>query len=260
MIGRMLARLLSGGAQEDVPPPEAPPGRIVYAIGDIHGEAALLEALLGKIRDDAAAREGAPLAVFLGDYVDRGPDSRSVLDLLCDAPLPGFAIDALTGNHEQGMLAFLTDPLSGMAWLEFGGLATLSSYGVAIQPGTVTPARLRDYRDQLAERLPDEHRRFLHRLKPWVVHGDYLFVHAGVRPKIPLAAQRMEDFLWIRDPFLAWPDRHEKMVVHGHSVRFAPELLPNRIGIDTGAYATGVLTAVALEGRDLRVLQARRER
>jgi serine/threonine protein phosphatase 1 len=108
--------------------------------------------------------------------------------------------------------------------------------------------------------LPQSHRQLLASLRPWVVHGDYLFVHAGIRPGLPLAAQREEDLLWMRDPFLGWPDRHEKMVVHGHSVRPAPQLLHNRIGIDTGAYATGILTAVALEDSTVRIIQARRER
>lgn len=260
MFQRLLGRLLSGAAGREKPaPPEAPPGRVVYAIGDVHGEYTLLETLLDRLRQDAAGRAGKPLLVLLGDYIDRGPDSRAVLDMLCDPPLPGFDVDLLLGNHELGMLGFLADPLAGAAWLEFGGTATLSSYGVPIMPGTSDAARLTDLRDQLDARLPASHRRLLSGLKPWVVHGDYLFVHAGIRPGVPLAAQRREDLLWIREPFLGWPDRHEKMVVHGHTVRPIPQLLANRIGIDTGAYATGILTAIALEGSDMQIIQTRRK-
>jgi serine/threonine protein phosphatase 1 len=260
MIQRWLARLLSLSSGVKAAPPEAPPGRVIYGIGDIHGEDALLLDLLARLRDDAAGRDAQPVAVFLGDYVDRGPGSRMVLDILADPPLPGFAVDLLKGNHEQAMLDFLADPLAGAIWLEYGGLATLSSYGVDLPPGATGPARLLEMRDQLNRRLPQGHRQLLTALRPWVTHGDYLFVHAGIRPEVPLAAQREPDLLWIREPFLDWPDRHEKMVVHGHTVRPTPQLLANRIGIDTGAYATGILTAVALEGPDMRIIQARRGR
>lgn len=260
MIQRWLARLLSSAPAAKAAPPEIPPGLVVYAIGDIHGEEALLLDLLTRLREDAAGRDARPVGVFLGDYVDRGPGSRAVLDILIDPPLPGFAIDRLKGNHEQGMLDFLADPLAGAVWLEYGGLATLSSYGVSLAPGAPGPARLMEMRNQLDALLPQAHRQLLTALQPFVVHGDYLFVHAGIRPEVPLTAQREQDLLWIREPFLDWPDRHEKMVVHGHTVRPAPQLMGNRIGIDTGAYATGVLTAVALEGPDMRIIQARRGR
>jgi serine/threonine protein phosphatase 1 len=260
MIQRWLARLLSLGSGAKAPPPEVPPGRIVYAIGDIHGEDALLLDLLARLRNDAADRGARPVAVFLGDYVDRGPGSRAVLDILAAPPLPDFDIHLLKGNHEQAMLDFLADPLAGAVWLEYGGLATLSSYGVGLAPGAPGPARLMEMRNQLDALLPQAHRQLLTSLRPWVTHGDYVFVHAGIRPEVPLTAQREQDLLWIREPFLDWPDRHEKMVVHGHTVRPAPQLMANRIGIDTGAYATGILTAVALEGSDMRIIQARRGR
>lgn len=259
MIQRWLARLLSPSPGAWAHRPEAPPGHVIYAIGDIHGEDALLLDLLARLRADAAGRNARPVAIFLGDYVDRGPGSRTVLDILSAPPLPGFAIDRLKGNHEQGMLDFMADPVAGAIWLDYGGLATLASYGVSLPPGTPDATRLMDLRDRLDRVLPSQHRQLLASLRPWVVHGDYLFVHAGIQPGVPLAAQREKDLLWIREPFLGWPNQHEKMVVHGHTVRPAPQLLSNRIGIDTGAYATGILTAVALEGAELRIIQARRQ-
>lgn len=261
MIRKLLARLQGrGGAPVPNLPPEVPAGVIIYAIGDIHGEAALLENLLDRLRRDAAGRDVRPIAVFLGDYVDRGPDSQAVVDILRAPPLPGFTVDCLMGNHERELLNFLTNPLTGAGWLEFGGMATLNSYNVRIPPGVVDAARLNDMHRQFTALFPATHRQLLETLPLQAVHGDYLFVHAGIRPGLPLAAQQESDLLWIREPFLSWPDRHEKVVVHGHTIRPTPQILPHRIGIDTGAYASGVLTAVALEGQEVRIIQARRER
>lgn len=239
-------------------PPRVPDGMIVYAIGDVHGERALLERLLDLIRQDTAERPEAPVAVFLGDYIDRGPDSRGVLELICGNPLPGVAVRRLLGNHERAMLDFLDAPQGNAGWLDFGGIACLDSYGVRMQPGSRDAARLTACRDDLRDRLPAAHLALLRSLEPWAAYGDYLFVHAGIRPGIPLAEQAVADLLWIREPFLNWSGPHEKVVVHGHSIRPAPQRLPNRIGIDTGAYATGVLTAVALAGEEARFLQVRR--
>jgi len=240
------------------PPPRVPDGLVVYAIGDVHGERPALERLLERIREDAARRSSSPAAVFLGDYVDRGGDSRGVLDLLCGDPLPGFAVHRLRGNHEQAMLDFLAAPEAGVSWLEFGGIATLDSYGVRGLVGAPTAERLKGLRDALDAALPEAHRRLLQTLAPYVVYGDYAFVHAGVRPGAPMERQRLDDLLWIREPFLSWKAPHDKVVVHGHTVVPAPQLLPNRIAIDTGVYATGVLTAVALEADRVGVIQARR--
>jgi len=240
------------------PAPRVPEGVVVYAVGDVHGERTALENLLGRIREDAARRSAAPVAVFVGDYVDRGGDSRGVLDLLCGDPLPGFTLHRLRGNHEQAMLDFLAAPEAGAPWLEFGGVATLDSYGVRGLFGAPTAERLKTLRDALDAGLPDAHRRLLQALEPYAVYGDYAFVHAGVRPGAPLARQRLDDLLWIREPFLTWPAPHDKVIVHGHTVVPAPQLLPNRIAIDTGVYASGVLTAVALEADEVRIIQARR--
>ncbi len=240
-------------------PPKVPPGTVVYAIGDIHGELRLLDDLLDAIRADAERLEPARrVVVFLGDYVDRGPDSRGVLDRLIGRPLPGFETHFLMGNHEAAMLDFLEDPVAAMGWLRFGGLETLGSYGALGAPGTVIPARCMGWRDALKKALPPAHLDFLRALNLYVVVGDYAFVHAGIRPGRPLDAQVADDLLWMRDPFLTDRRRHEKVIVHGHTVVDAPELLENRIAVDTGAYASGVLTALVLNGEERRFLQARR--
>ena len=237
--------------------PALPEGLRVYAVGDIHGERRLLERLLERIAEDIAAApasEARPLLVFLGDYVDRGHDSRGTLERLCSRPLPGADCRFLAGNHEQAMLDFLEKPEANAAWLRFGGTETLASYGIRASAGGGV-AHLRSLRDRLAERLPETHRRFLAALEPSLVLGGYLFVHAGIRPGRRLDRQKLDDLLWIREPFLSSTRQHERVVVHGHTVVDRPELLPNRIGIDTGAYATGVLTALVLEGDRRGILQ-----
>lgn len=231
----------------------------MYAVGDVHGERILLESLLDMIRRDAAGPGTADAVsiVFLGDYVDRGPDSSGVLDLLLGRPLAGAEHRFLLGNHEQVMLDFLRDPEAAAGWLEFGGLMTADSYGLRF-PHPVGAAARAAFRDALVAAIPPAHRAFLEGLETMAVYGDYAFAHAGVHPRRALADQRPADLLWIREPFLGWTGPLEKRIVHGHTVRPAPEVLPNRIGIDTGAYASGVLTAVALSGSDVRVIQARR--
>jgi serine/threonine protein phosphatase 1 len=241
-------------------PPTVPAGTRVYAIGDSHGCVERLRALHQAILADrdAAPAAGPPatrwVVVYLGDYVDRGPDSRGVIDLLLSDPLPGFESVYLKGNHEDLMLGVLDEGQAPMTWLVNGGGATLESYG--IDPEEVT----RDSRDRpprgLAPRLPAAHLDFLHGLALSHVEGDYLFVHAGIRPGIPLDAQRDRDLLWIRDAFLDSDADHGKVVVHGHTPSRTPELMANRIGIDTGACFGGCLTAVVLEGAGRRLLQA----
>jgi serine/threonine protein phosphatase 1 len=265
LLRDLFAPARAAGAADCVP--QVPAGLCVYAVGDVHGQRRELERLLALITEDAErlrASDGLlPLVVFLGDYVDRGPDSRGVLDLLCamsarfDAG-QGMACRFLIGNHEESMLDFLREPASGIEWLGYGGAETLISYGVRTSVGTTDPARCRTMRNALEVVLPDEHRRFLESLEPMVVLGDYAFVHAGIRPGQSLDRQRLKDLLWIREPFLSSPRRHEKVIVHGHTVVDRPEILPNRISVDTGAYATGVLTAVALHGTVQRIVQAAR--
>lgn len=229
-------------------------GRLVYAVGDVHGRADLLARLLASIRADAASRpEPRRLLVFLGDYVDRGPDSRRVLDLLTAPPGDGFERVHLKGNHEDAMLRFLEDARAGRWWIgpDMGGAATLASYGVdAGQPA----ARVHG---ELCRRLPGAHRAFLENLALCHEEGDYLFVHAGIRPGVALASQTAEDMMWIRHEFLDWPGALPRTVVHGHSIHPRPAVRRHRIGIDTGAWHFGTLTCLALAGDSRRFLQAR---
>jgi serine/threonine protein phosphatase 1 len=233
-----------------------PAGYRVYAIGDIHGRLDLLTALHSDILDDSKQHphDGTNVLIYLGDYIDRGPYSREVIEYLMRDPLPGFESVRLMGNHDEAILKFLEDPAIGPSWSSFGGEATLLSYGVRAPSGIIGAARWEDMRRQLAENMPESHVAFLRALKTSVEAGDYMFVHAGVRPGVPLAAQRQEDLLWIRDTFLDSALDHGKVVVHGHTPVDAPEVRPNRIGVDTGAFASGVLTAVVLEGESRRFI------
>jgi len=235
-----------------------PPGLRVYAVGDIHGRLDLLHALLERIRADAATlpRGGRCRVVFLGDYIDRGNQTRGVLDCLMAMPraLPEFEPLFLRGNHETTMLQFLDDLTAGPGWLTYGGVNTLMSYGIR-PPVDVPPrARLAAVQRQLRQTLPQAHLAFLRRLAPYVVIGTYLFVHAGIRPGTALPEQRDEDLVWIRNDFLHSAADHGLIVVHGHTIAMEAESLPNRIGVDTGAYATGRLTAAVLEGDERRFI------
>ncbi len=239
-------------------PPAIPDGLRVYAVGDIHGENRLLEKLLAVIRADAADHPPqATILVFLGDYIDRGPDSRAVLDILIGDPLPGCRVHHLAGNHEAALVDFLGGHAGGMDWLAFGGMETVASYGL-LPPRTPTPALLSRLRAELPDRMPPAHLTFLHSLDHSCIIGDYGFVHAGIRPGVAFADQSPVDLLRIREPFLSDPRPHDRVIVHGHTITGAPEQRPNRIGIDTGAYATGVLTALRLSGTEQGFLQVRR--
>jgi len=223
---------------------------VVYAIGDVHGRAELLERLESKIRADAESRpESRRVIVYLGDYIDRGLDSRGVIDQLIAQGDDGFERVFLRGNHEDAMLRFLESTDIGRSWKGFGGDATLYSYGVDVfgaPPDGVD--KMEHIQAQLRENVPDEHLAFLKSLVLSHVEGDYFFVHAGVRPGLPLDHQSPNDMMWIRDEFLNSRQDFGKIVVHGHSIRPQPVVQSNRIGIDTGAFASGVLTALVLWG------------
>lgn len=254
---RLLYRLTAAGREVLAIDAHIPAGCILYAVGDIHGECALLEQLLDHILQDAAAAGSGQTAtiIFLGDYIDRGPDSRAVLERLSGPPPMGVEWRFLRGNHEQALLDFLTDPEGAAFWLRFGGVETLASYGVLAPPGTLDPRRLESLATQLRERLPSRHLDFLRCSEMMAVVGDYAFVHAGIDPALPLDQQRREDLLWMREGFIDRPIRGNHVIVHGHTIVDAPLVEGNRIAIDTGAYATGRLTAVVLAGRERRVLQ-----
>ena len=236
-------------------PARAPNGALIYAIGDMHGRSDVLADLLATIREDA---NGSPRElVFLGDYVDRGPDSRGVIDLILgEADDPTASVMAIKGNHEEAMLEFLGDARSGPVWAQHGGGATLRSYGVRPPANRMDDADWERARRDLTAALPDTHRAFLEGLKLYLRRGDYLFVHAGIRPGVALAEQMPRDLLWIRREFLDHGKRLEHVVVHGHTPESRPFEGIHRIGVDTGAYYSGRLTAVRLSGEERRFLQA----
>ena len=177
-----------------------------------------------------------------------------MIDLLLEAPLQGFHTVHLLGNHEQTLLDFLQHPRAVASWLNFGGLATLRSYGISVG-GEESKRDLYVLRDQLESRLPPGHLDFFRAMELFHLAGSYCFVHAGIRPGIPLQEQRNEDLLWIREDFTYSKATHDHIVVHGHSINPEVEFLPNRIGIDTGAFHTGILTCLVLEDETQRLLQ-----
>jgi len=230
-------------------PRAVPAGTRVYAIGDIHGSLVPLRLLRDAIREHAEAHPiERKCLIYLGDYVDRGYDSRAVIELLVNEPLPGFEHVFLKGNHEDGMLRFLADGTNTLFWVAYGGIATMVSYGVKPPDPATDENEVTRARKELAKKLPPAHLDFLAKLEPFRIEGDYLFVHAGIRPGVPLDEQREEDLLWIREEFLRSQQEFGKCVVHGHSITRQPDFQPNRIGIDTGAFASGTLTCLVLEG------------
>lgn len=233
-------------------------GRLVYAVGDIHGRYDLLTRMLELIVADVnvSPSEQPPMLIFLGDYVDRGPRSAEVVEsMIWLRHRQEFEVRLLKGNHEQAMSGFLADPMENAAWIGYGGDATLMSYGVRV-PRPLDRGALTEVRDQLIEKLPSEHRAFLEDLETMVVVGDYAFVHAGVRPGVPLESQEPEDLLWIRREFLNSTGPFEKIIVHGHTWEPEAQVFSHRLGIDTGAYATGLLTAARIDETGYRLIQA----
>jgi serine/threonine protein phosphatase 1 len=252
------------GTEPEIAPriSRAPEGVRLYAIGDIHGRVDLLRALHALIAEHGRDFQGLRKIIYLGDYIDRGIDSRGVIEFLCTEPLEGFEPVFLRGNHDDWLLHFLQDSSHGAGWLCNGGDATLYSYGVhtedeATPRGSDTlEGRLRRAQSELKAALPDHHLHFLNDLVLHHVEGDYFFVHAGVRPGRALDEQSADDLIWIREEFLGSKADFGKVIVHGHSISYEPELLANRIGVDTGACFSGALTAVVLEGESRTLLQS----
>ena len=224
----------------------------LYVVGDIHGRLDLLDSMIDMIDRDAKEYRANCMTVTLGDYIDRGPNSRGVIDRLLRNPFPGDYV-ALKGNHEALLEAFLEDPATGAQWRHLGGLETLHSFGISVAPLLMG----RNYNEasaQLRASLTPEHITFLASLKTSLTIGRYFLCHAGVRPGVPLETQREEDLLWIRDDFLNSTMNFGKVVVHGHTPTEVPEVLPNRINIDTGAFATGRLTCLVLDDGSHRII------
>lgn len=236
--------------------PAVPAGLRLYVIGDIHGRADLLRRLHLQIEADLFTLTDGETAriVYLGDYIDRGLDSSTVIDVLLDHPLPGAERVFLKGNHEDSLLDFLEDVGTGPDWFAIGGDATAMSYGVRVPAQLSSSERFEHIWRALHANLPQDHLDFLHGLDLLHEVGDYLCVHAGIRPGTPLDQQDAHDLMWIRRDFLESRDDHGKVVVHGHSARREPDIQKNRIGIDTTAFATNVLTCLVLEGTERRFL------
>lgn len=247
MLNRLLRKKKPSRPIDNASIPE---GRRVYAIGDIHGRNDLLQQLLAKIvRDDGERGAAESEIIFLGDLVDRGPDSAGVLDTAMQLKEKAGNVRFLMGNHEEVYLAAATGNEKSVRFFNrIGGRETILSYDIS----------RKDYIElnmaQLAERIPAlfprEHIDFVSGFEDQIIVGDYAFVHAGIRPGIPLSEQRKKDLRWIREEFLAIEEPHEKVIVYGHTISDDVVEAGNRIGIDTGAYYSGKLTALGLQGSE----------
>ena len=232
-----------------------PVGRRAYAVGDVHGRLDLLDDLLRRVEADNAARPHASVTiVFLGDLIDRGPQSAQVVERL-RRYRPAFAKAVfLMGNHEEVLLRILSGETTLLAdWLRFGGAECARSYG--IDPKQMETLGGASALELLRNAIPKEHAKFLASFVDTASFGKYLFVHAGIRPGVPLSHQQPQDLRWIRLPFLDDEADHGCIVVHGHTITEAVDERENRIGVDTGAYRTGVLTALGVEGEERWLLQ-----
>lgn len=245
----MIGKVFKGKSS----PAAAPEGERLYAVGDIHGCAGLLDALLEIINADAGPKKRR--LIFLGDYVDRGEDSKAVIDRLLTIRAAEPDAIFLKGNHEEAILDFLQAPDRNEDWLHWGGDKTLESYGVA-DIWSKTPARLAG---ELADKIPQSHLDFLKALDLWRPVGDFVFVHAGFRPGVALTEQKERDCLWIRGEFhnAAPEERWREVVVHGHHPVKKPQDHGWRIAVDTGAVWSDVLTAVVLDGTTRRFISTR---
>ncbi|MFQ8433889.1 metallophosphoesterase [Amaricoccus sp. W119] len=232
-------------------------GQRIYAIGDIHGHLEMLDEMVARIRADLAARpHPAPLIIFLGDYCDRGPNSRGVYRRLIELKGSGGPFRFLLGNHDSYIPAYLRDPDwydRTYHWLhhKMGGDTTLASYGVA-GASEIDPAATRS---AFARALPAAHLGFIESCELWLRIGGYVFAHAGIRPGVPMEKQTRDDLIWIRQGFLDYRKSFGFKVVHGHTIVPVVEHHPNRIAVDTGAFRTGLLSCVVLEGESVALLE-----
>jgi len=230
-------------------PHNAPENTRIYAIGDIHGTLPPLLELHERIM--AEEKKRAPkerkVIIYLGDYIDRGLQSKEVIEHLISAPLPGFEQIFIKGNHEHAMMEFLRGPERKDTWLLWGGDATIQGYGVPLEHHLFNNINLKEIATSLAKKIPETHKKFFSKLRIQHIEGDYIFVHAGFRPGIPLAEQQDEDKMMIRDEFIYSPKNFGKTVVFGHTIFNEPFIASGRIGVDTGSYASGKLTAAVLE-------------
>jgi serine/threonine protein phosphatase 1 len=239
---------------DDAPPAAIPPGQRVYAVGDIHGRLDLFEALVAAIdADDAAAAPAETTVVLLGDLVDRGADSAGVIEL-DRAWQQRRRVRILAGNHEEMFLRSFNSIEMFRHFLRHGGRETVLSYG--IDHAAFARAELEEAQAMMRAAVPREDIAYLEGFEDMIAIGDYLFVHAGIDPRVPIGEQTVHDLRWIREPFLSHAEAHGQVVVHGHTISDSPEDCGNRIGIDTGAFMTGRLTALVLEGTQRRYIEA----
>lgn len=233
--------------------PSLPAGLRIYAIGDIHGRLDLLDTLLANIEADVGQRPPArPICVFLGDYIDRGPSSRETIDRLIELRKRSECV-FLKGNHELIAIRCLIDRSRFDQWLRLGGMETLHSYKISAQ-GVRNEKRIVALQAAFHQALPQPHFQFLRDLQTSFTAGDFFFVHAGVKPGVNLENQAESDLLWIREEFLSSDVDFGKIVVHGHTPVHDVEVTSNRVNIDTGAFATGRLTCLVIEGDALSVI------
>ena len=244
-------------AWPDAVPNPGARGWRAYIVGDLHGRLDLLDQLIDKIHDDIRRRPARKvLLVFVGDLIDRGPNSAEVVERLRTYRHPKVQTVFLLGNHEEVLLRILageTDLITKWRW--FGGTECLKSYGV--DAGELAGLEDQDALALIRKAIPKKHVEFLESFEDSCRFGDYLIVHAGIRPGVEFDQQRQSDLRWIREPFLFDETDHGFVVVHGHTIRPEVEVRPNRIGIDTGAYRSGVLTALAIEGSETWLLDTR---
>ena len=237
--------------------PSGARGWRAYGVGDIHGRLDLLDRLLDKIHADIDRRKARKvLLLFVGDLIDRGPNSAQVIERLRTYKRSGVRTVFLLGNHEEVLVRILRGDAELIAkWTSFGGAECLTSYG--IDPDRIARMRDDDALAAIRAAIPREHVKFIEGFDDSCRFGDYLFVHAGIRPGVDFDQQLQSDLRWIREPFLFDDTDHGFVVVHGHTIRPEVEIRPNRIGIDTGAYRTGVLTAIVIEGTETLLMDTR---
>jgi serine/threonine protein phosphatase 1 len=233
---------------------KGPEGLRIYAIGDIHGRLDLLKAMHNAIAAHLAEQPAPDWRILhLGDYVDRGPDSRGVLDFLIEAQDAEPRIASLAGNHDVSFLDFLAEPNPDGLFALNGGRQTGLSYGVELD--FIDPSAFPEQSEAFRQAVPEAHRAFMRSLTFSQTFGDFFFCHAGIAPDVPLEEQKPRDLIWIRDRFLDHAGLHPKVVVHGHTPSAEPEVWPNRVNVDTGAFASGVLTAFVIDGEDKLIMQ-----
>lgn len=245
------------GLKEEIPPRvwTAPEGQRIYAVGDIHGRLDLLDQLILKIEEDNAGRNRVRTQIiFLGDLCDRGPDSRGVIERVMQLAKASSDVRLIAGNHEELLIrAWDGDRRSAGLFNRVGGKETMLSYGVDEEK--YDAADLEELVEMISSHVPENHIAFLKAAEDWITAGDYLFVHAGIRPGDAIEEQRTSDLRWIRREFTDFPGDHGMMVIHGHSITEDVDVRTNRVGIDTGAYATGTLTALGIERSERWFLQ-----